>query len=318
MTSTQIDLGGGRDRGTHVRPDVELGNSLLWKYGGDMRFFLVVGQVAILQMMHPAFTAVVADNSQFYSDVWRRWFERTQPMLQRAVFDEDPVAVAHKIRDMHTTLEGKDDKGRTWHALNPDVFHYAHATQYYSVWRMIQLFDGRTLTDEENEAYYQATRRVWRQFGLDDDVSPPDWNSFLEYYDEFIEKNLEATAGAYEMIDFLASAPAPPIRGLPQGVWHSAMKPLFEQYVRISNGVLPPGARKILGLEWTDEDERWLQSVGRSVARVARVTPESMWISPEARAARFRADKSLNGRLKYLVGEGVQRPIQLAWRVGTD
>ncbi|WP_405136268.1 oxygenase MpaB family protein [Nocardia sp. NBC_01388] len=300
---------------THA--DSAVGNELLWKYGGDMRFFLVVGQVAILQMMHPAFTAVVAGNSQFFDDVWRRWFERTQPMLQRAVFDDQPDEVAHTIRDIHTNLKGVDDKGRHWHALNPHVFHYAHATQYYSIWRFIQLYDGRTLTDAENEAYYQATRRVWAQFGMRMDVAPPDWPSFLEYYDRFIEEHLEATSGAFQMLEFLASAPEPPIHFLPKAMWHTTMRPAFEVYVRISVGVLPPRARDMLGLTWTAEDERWLRRIGRGVARAARMTPEGIWITPEARAARYGRSHALRDRFQYLAGESVQRPIQMAWRLAT-
>lgn len=305
--------------GTNLTPaQAEVGNQLLFKYGGDMRFLLVVGQVATIQMMLPAFSAVVEGYSQFYGDVWRRWFERTQPMLQRAVFDKDPEHVAHEIRDFHTNLEAVDDKGRHWHALDPNVFHWAHATQYYGVWRMAQLFDGRTFTAEENEAYYQATRRVWFQFGVSDTVSPPDWQSFLRFYENFIETSLEATGGAYDMIEFLTNqVPPPPVPGIPNWLWRKVADPIFAHYGRMTVGLLPQSARDILGVPWTDEDEQWLQTVGSNVARVARVTPEGWWISPEARAARFRSDKSLNGRFQYLAGESLQRPILAVWRATT-
>jgi uncharacterized protein (DUF2236 family) len=297
----------------------EIGKQLLFKYGGDLRLFLVVGQVAVIQLMLPAFTAVVADNSVFYADVWRRWFDRTQPYLQRAVFDEDPVPVAHQIRDIHTNLEGMDDKGRHWHALDPKVFHWAHATQYYGIWQMIQLFDGRRLTPEETEAYYQATRRVWFQFGVSDDVSPPDWPSFVEYYDSFVETWLEDTSGAHDMLEFLTHAvPPPPVHwNVPTALWRKLADPVFERYGRLCVGVMPPKAREILDLAWTDDDERWLQKIGKNVARVAHATPEGWLISPEARKARFGSDHSPNGRLQYLAGQALQSPIQAAWKHST-
>ncbi len=294
------------------------GNELLFRYGGDLRFFFVVGSVATMQLMHPSFTSVVADNSVFYADVWRRWFDRTQPMLQRAVFDENPVPVAHQIRDIHTNLEGVDAKGRTWHALNPKVFHWAHATQYYGVWQVMERLDGRVLNHVEREAYYQATRRVWSQFGLDLSVSPPDWPSFVEYYENFVENDLEAISGPYEMLEFLTrQVPPPPVPGIPKRLWNTVSAPVFEQYGRMTVGFMHPKARDILGLRWTEDDERWLRTVGRNVARVVQSTPHGWWISPEARAARFRHDTSLRGRYHYLAGEVLQRPIQTAWRLTT-
>lgn len=298
--------------------DRDLGNQLLWKYGGDLRFFLVVGQVAILQMMHPAFDAVVAGNSEFFNDVWRRWFERTQPMLQKMVFSRKADAIAKDVRDIHKGMRGVDAHGRTWHALNPDVFHFAHATQYYAIWQMIELFDGRRLSQREREAYYQATRRLWSQFGMRDRVAPPDWPSFLRYYDAFCETDLEATPGALQMLEFLSSAPPPPIRGLPQGAWRVATRPVFEQYGRICTGLLPASARQKLGLTWTAADQRWLRTTAGAVAAVAHVTPDGLLLTPEARAAHGARAKTIPQRLEYIAGEAVQRPIRTAWRHATS
>lgn len=295
----------------------QVGDQILWRYGGDLRFFLVVGQVAVLQMMHPAFSSVVAQNSLFFHDVWRRWFERTSPMLQGALFADDPVAVSREMRDIHKGIKGIDDSGKTWHALDPNVFHFAHASQYYAVWQMIELFCGRTLTEQETEAYYQATRKVWRQFGMRMDVSPPDWDSFLVYFDDFVASELRSTTGAQEMLDFFRSAPAPPVHGLPERMWGIAMRPAFGQYARLCIGLLPPTARKTLGVSWTKADERWLRELARGVRVAGRVLPQGVLISPQARSARFGHPASLSDRVQLAAGEAVQRPVSLAWRLAT-
>lgn len=305
-------------RRKHAPAAVDEGKQIIWEYGGDMRFFLVVGEVAIVQMMHPAFSAVVADNSVFYADVWRRWFERTQPMLQKMVFDEDATAIAKQVRDIHTDLKGHDDKGRHWHALNPYVFFFAHATQYYAVHRQIEIFHGRELTAEESDSYYQATCELWRQFGMRDDILPSDWPTFLEFMDSFYAEHLENTPGAHEMIEFLRSSPPPPLWFVPDGPWRKVMGPVFDGYVRVQLGLLPPVAREILGLpEWTDTDEQWLRKVGRRVGFVMNNTPASIWQSPEARAGHFKHNRTLRGLADYLIGEAVQRPIITIWRAAT-
>lgn len=296
----------------------DVGEQLLLEYSGDLRFLLVAGENAVIEMMHPGFESVVAGYSQFFADVWRRWFERTQHLVQGTVYDRDPTETAHQIRDIHKRLRGIDNQGRTWRALDPDVFHFAHAAQYHMIWRMMDIFCGRPLDEEESEAYYQATRRIWKQYGLREGVAPPDWPSFLEYMDTFCEEQLQNTEGAHKMIEFLAGAPVPPIRGLPEGAWHKVAGPVFESYARISTGLLPAPAREKLGLPaWTAEDEQWLRDVGARVAAAGAKLPRGVLQTPQARKWHARHDRSLGGRIDYLVGEGVQRPIQFAWRVGT-
>ena len=59
----------------------------------------------------------------------------------------------------------------------------------------------------------------------------------------------------------------------------------------VTVGTLPPRAREILGLPWTDRDERRLRLLGRLVALAMTVLPERLRYFPIAYEAR-RADRA--------------------------
>jgi uncharacterized protein (DUF2236 family) len=290
--------------------------SLFWNYAGDLRFMLVVGYVAVLQEMHPAFSSISMQNSLFFSDVWRRWFERTMGPIMRSVYAENPAAVSRRIRNRHNKLAGVDEQGRSWRALDPQVFHWAHATTVYAYARMLELYVfGRPLSPAENEAFYQDTRLWWRQYGVGEvDVTPRDWPSFLSWYEDFSREHCVDTPGVRTMVDFLRSAPPPPLPEGIRGHWASRTKGAYEGYVWSQTALLSPVHRERLGLDpWTVEDEQRLRRFAGRVRLTCNHVPRTVLLHPDARAAFRREDTSLRGRLRYGVGESLHRPVTTLW-----
>jgi hypothetical protein len=53
----------------------------------------------------------------------------SNPAIGGVVFDGDRApTTGAEVRDYHVTIKGVDSQGRRYHALNPDVFYWAHAT----------------------------------------------------------------------------------------------------------------------------------------------------------------------------------------------
>jgi uncharacterized protein (DUF2236 family) len=78
-------------------------------------------------------------------------------------------------------------------------------------------------------------------------------------------------------------------------VWRVAALVPGRAQLFVTVGTLPPRAREILGLPWTDRDERRLRLLGRIVALGMSVLPERLRYFPIAYRARqaHRAQQAL-------------------------
>lgn len=122
-------------------PPVPLGpDSLTWRYFGDWRGMLQGPWAGSMQNMHPQLGAAVEEHSTFFRERWPRLLRSLYP-IGGVVFDGDraPVTGA-EVRDYHVDIKGVDAAGRRYHALNPDVFYWAHAT--FSIGRMPRSSSG--------------------------------------------------------------------------------------------------------------------------------------------------------------------------------
>ena len=67
------------------------------------------------------------DHSVIFSDFIGRG-KRTGPPIMKTVYSEDPYGWGHKVRDFHRDIKGTISDGSRYHALNPELFYWAHAT----------------------------------------------------------------------------------------------------------------------------------------------------------------------------------------------
>ncbi|MEZ5270531.1 MAG: oxygenase MpaB family protein [Microthrixaceae bacterium] len=112
-------------------PGAPLGpGSILWNTAGDPRSLLPGTAAGIMQLMLPGLGAGVSDHSNFFEDPFDRIF-RSIPVIWGSIFaedDEEGDSRGHHIRDLHRDIKGTDSDGKRYHALDPDVFWWAHAT----------------------------------------------------------------------------------------------------------------------------------------------------------------------------------------------
>ena len=105
-------------------------DSVTWQFFGGWRGMLMGLWSGSMQNMHPKLAAGVWDHSDFFGERWERLMRSLYP-ISGVVFDRTPET-GREVRDYHLTIKGTMDNGERYHALDPDVFYWAHATFFKS------------------------------------------------------------------------------------------------------------------------------------------------------------------------------------------
>ncbi|KPC61032.1 oxygenase MpaB family protein [Streptomyces chattanoogensis] len=266
---------------------------VLWSLVGDIRMLLTLPAALTMQVAHPAVGAGVDDHSVFRTDPWGRG-ERSLVSLQMWVYGGEQAAEeGRRLRRLHKTIQGTDAHGRKYHALSPAYYAWVHATGY-PVFRHAQRYLGRPFTEAQERQLYAEWLQVGRILGIHDRDMPQTIEEFWPYYRKVLDEELEQNTVVRELIAPEGPIPVPD-RGprwlltLLRLTW-PWVSPRFARLRRfVTVGLMPPDARRAIGLEWTDEQERRLRRFGRVVRVVVPVLPERLRYLPLARRARRAA-----------------------------
>ena len=234
--------------------------SLLWASAGDPRGLLTGSAAGILQLMLPGLGAGVTDHSNFFDDPFDR-INRSIPYIWGSIFAADDAegdARGRQIRDFHPDIKGTDDHGRRYHALDPEVFWWAHATFTWEFLRARQLYWLRPLRRAEREQLYAETVTWYRRYGLSERPVPPTLVDFEVRFDEICRHELELTPAVQWVLDPESNpgARAEPLR-LP-----GPLAPLSGLATRFGAGLLrvlvygamPDVVRRRFGFSWSHAD----------------------------------------------------------------
>ncbi|MFB7867971.1 oxygenase MpaB family protein [Streptomyces sp. NPDC056069] len=264
-----------------VRGGTPLGpGSLHWKYAGDGRTWLMIG-FAALQAMHPGLAAGVAQHSNFFAEPWERSI-RSAPEIQGVTYDWPNAArTARKIREHHNEIKGHDQYGRRYHALDPGIFFWAHATIFEALRRSVHFFD-HPLSEEENERFYAEARAHYSLYGLSERSVPVDWKDFERYFDNICLEVLEKTSVITQFEKWRHSAP--PLPGIPKPVVRFFWPVLWRMVWWVAKGTLPPVVRDRFNLLWTAGHERRFRWFAGMVRRFWPLLPYRVRYSARARA----------------------------------
>ena len=270
---------------SHNVADAPLGpDSLSWRYTGDWRNMLLIGRVGFLQLMLPELGAGVVQHSAFYTEPLQRVLRSLPPMAGMVYDGPAAIGTARWIRDLHRPIKGADERGRRYHALNPEVFFWAHATIHEHVLTTIDLFD-HPLTAREEERLFEEMTQVWRMFGLSMRPVPDSAGSFRRYFDRMCAERLEVTPAAEALRTFVTRPGAMPQPWVPHWLWRPAAPLGFGVLRSLTIASLPPAAAAKLGLEATAADRRRLRAVSALVRRGWPALPSRLRYMPRARAA---------------------------------
>ncbi|MFI6298277.1 oxygenase MpaB family protein [Nonomuraea sp. NPDC050790] len=263
--------------------------SMHWDTAGEYRNLLVAGSALILQTMHPAVGAAVAEHSTFKQDPWGR-LDRTLTSVQTWVYGgPDGLAEGRRLRELHEPISGVDSRGRAYHALNGEAWAWVHWSLFERFLTLNRVF-GTPYPAADAERMLAESRQLARILRVPEREMPPDMAAFRSYFNHMVATRLEAHPTALNVLEVMRGTPAPPrlpaaVRRLwmPVGVASGG----FNAFVTV--GTLPPAVRAKLGLTWTPRDERRLHRIGRLVALLTPRLPERLRYMPLAYQARRKA-----------------------------
>lgn len=167
-------------------------DSLLWRYLGDRRFVMSMCRAVSLQMLHPA----IASATHEFSLVRQRVFvhkRRTAPCIIRSAYEPDFDEV-RLIRYSHDQFRSRTPDGASYHALNPAIFFFEHATYVDALFTCVDVFFGGLDTDGR-EQLYRETCEWYRRYGISDRLMPATAGEFYEYFDDALATQLNPSPG---------------------------------------------------------------------------------------------------------------------------
>ena len=233
--------------------------SVLWRIAGDGRGLMTGTAAGILQLLHPGLGAGVTDHSAFFTEPWARII-RSIPQIWGTIFApdaDDGDQRGRAIRDLHPDIKGVDHAGRRYHALDPDVFWWAHATFTWEFFRAVELFFPLPLTRAEKEQLYAETVTWYRRYGVSDRPVPVDLDAFEARFAEICAHELELTPAADWVLHPPEGAPSPPEAPLPLPLRPAApaIRRLRGENLRlVTLGALPDVVRRRFAIPWGHRD----------------------------------------------------------------
>ena len=265
--------------------------SLLWHYAGDRRMGFSGLSAGLLQLLHPAIGAGVAQHSNFFEDPWDRII-RSIPQIMGVIYDPDPEAVGRRVRDYHRTIKGVDYRGRPYRALAPGTYWWAHATFQYAVELVADRFDAHRLDRAEREELYLDGVEWYRRYGVSMKRVPADRSAFGEEWDRHLEEVLELNPAAERAIDMALHERTMAIGFLP--AWTRLLQPLLVAPVlRLTAiGGLPPTVRRRFSIPWRPDEEIEYRLLQLGVREMWRNLPASLRYGPAASMG-YRARRRL-------------------------
>jgi uncharacterized protein (DUF2236 family) len=226
--------------------------SLVWRYFGDNRMFLIGPRSAVLQNMLAELGQGVLDHSVFFSDTGAR-LKRSLPPIFMTVYGADDDHPGQQVRDFHHEIRGRMPDGQRYHALDPETYYWAHACFVEQVLYFADTFVKR-LTDDEKQQIYLESKTWYRRYGVSDRPMPADYVEFQRYWDEMLDRVVVAHPTAKYGVGYVTKGfPRP--KGVSPRVWRVVSMVFDPVAAFLTTGGLPPRARTLLGLPWSDQRE---------------------------------------------------------------
>ncbi|MCV7132209.1 DUF2236 domain-containing protein [Mycobacterium hodleri] len=236
-------------------------DSLVWKYFGDNRMYLIGPRPAVLQNMLAELGQGVLDHSVFFDDTAAR-VKRSIPPIMMTVYGAEDSGEGTRVRDFHRDIKGdmpsEGGVSARYHALDPETYFWAHATFVEQVLYFADTFVKR-LTEDEKERIYLESKTWYRRYGVSDRPMPADYAGFQRYWDRMMDEVVVAHPTARYGVGYVTKGfPRP--KGVSPLTWR-LVSPVFDPIAAfLTTGGMPPRARDLLELPWGPRRERAYQA----------------------------------------------------------
>ena len=227
-------------------------DSLVWKFYGDNRGLIGFQRLAGTENCIEQLAKGVEDHSVIFSDFIGR-ARRSGPPIMRTVYSDKPHMWGHRVRDFHRGIKGTISDGSRYHALNPELFYWAHATFVDQVLFITDTFIRRLSYEEKVQIFEES--KIWYQlYGVSARSQPQTYEEFCEYWDSMLKRFVPTPTIMYATGYLRKGIPGP--KWMPKPIWKIAGAPLNFAVHTVIVGTLPQEMRDVCKLEWSDRDQR--------------------------------------------------------------
>ncbi|WAC56556.1 oxygenase MpaB family protein [Gordonia sp. SL306] len=237
-------------------PSPRLGaDSLVWKFYGDSRGVLGFQRLAGTENCIEQLGQAVLDHSVIFDDFLGR-ARRTGPPVMKTVYSTEPQKWGRTVRDFHRDIKGTISDGSRYHALNPELFYWAHATFVDQVLYITDTFIRRLSYAEKVQIFEES--KIWYElYGVSARSQPQTYEEFLAYWDDMLNRFVPHKTVVYATGYIRQGLPRP--KKIPATVWRVASVPLNGFIRTVIVGTIPQQMRDVCGLEWDAKREKRFQ-----------------------------------------------------------
>ncbi|GGF24371.1 oxygenase MpaB family protein [Williamsia phyllosphaerae] len=226
--------------------------TLTWKFYGDMRGLLGFQRLAGTENCIEQLGQGVADHSVIFGDFLGR-ARRTGPPIMRTVYHRDAAEWGRTVRDFHRDIKGTISDGSRYHAMNPELFYWAHATFVDQVLYVTDTFIRR-LSHAEKSQIFEESKTWYALYGISARDQPQTYDEFCAYWDAMLERFVPHKTIVYATGYIRKGVPGP--RRVPAPIWRVVSAPLNAFIRTVVVGTLPQQMRDVCDLEWNDRLQR--------------------------------------------------------------
>ncbi len=248
-------------------------DSLLWELAGDRRLIMVLPGSMVMQVAHPVVGAGVGAHSVFRTDPWGRLFHSLDSTLTLTRGGAGAAAEGARLRAVHREIRGVDERGHRYSALQPEAYAWVHLTLYERLVTMSRLFGPPV----DRGRLYAEFLELGDALGIRRHHLPADEPAVWPHLQRMTSQVLENHPTVHAFLDVLRTSPVPLPRwpAALRWAWPAVGRPFGEVAHFLAVGTLDPALRDLLGLRWTDRQERLLARMAEGVTRGVPHLPRS-------------------------------------------
>ncbi|MGV9712922.1 oxygenase MpaB family protein [Gordonia sp. NPDC003424] len=236
-------------------------DSLIWKFYGDSRGVLGFQRLAGTENCIEQLGQAVLDHSIIFDDFLGR-ARRTGPPVMKTVYSTEPQKWGRTVRDFHRDIKGTISDGSRYHALNPELFYWAHATFVDQVLYITDTFIRR-LSHAEKVQIFEESKIWYSLYGVSDRRQPQTYEEFVAYWDDMLDRFVPHKTIVYATGYIRQGLPRP--QRVPAPVWAAVSAPLNAFIRTVIVGTLPQQMREVCDLEWDAKREKRFQRFAKTM-----------------------------------------------------
>jgi uncharacterized protein (DUF2236 family) len=239
-------------------------DSIIRRVNRENVLLLGGGRALLMQLAHPKVAAGVDEHSDFRQRPLYR-LRRTVKLTMAIVFgdQETAMAAARNVNRVHARVKGRD-----YHALDPDLLLWVHATLVDSALVTYETF-VRPLSARQREDFYQQMNTAAELLGVPRAKFPDSVARFREYVDDMVATRLRVGPTALDLSRLVLRPRVLRLPGL-----------MFVPLELITTGLLPASLREQFGLRWSTPQQRIFRLMQIALPRLVAVTPPVLRVWP--------------------------------------